>query len=147
MPVAAQLVTALPSTAAAGWLTAPAELADAGSQRAALSVGVRSGRAVDTVPGLPRFSVCVPGGEVSVTGAPDASATVHSSWVLTSSTCLPDNTTPGKPAHPVTVTVGRPDLTTTTGHVVQANAVIPRTDRSRHHPRREHHLRADQLQG
>ncbi|SFK44244.1 LGFP repeat-containing protein [Amycolatopsis sacchari] len=55
---------------------------------------------------------------------------VDSRWVLTSSTCFPDTTKPGAPAHPATITVGRPDLTTTTGHTVQAASVIPRPDRN-----------------
>ena len=57
-------------------------------------------------------------------------ALIAPSWVLTSASCIPDTTQPGAPAHPTTITVGRTDLTTNTGHVVQANAVIPRPDRN-----------------
>ena len=51
-------------------------------------------------------------------------------WVLTSSACFPDTINAGAPAHTTTVTVGRPDLTKTTGHALKATSVIPRTDRN-----------------
>jgi hypothetical protein len=52
-------------------------------------------------------------------------------WVVTASACFPENTQqPGPPTTPTTVTVGRANLTTTTGRVVHVATLIPRTDRN-----------------
>ncbi|WP_258724741.1 S1 family peptidase [Cellulomonas sp. NS3] len=58
-------------------------------------------------------------------------ALVDSWWVLTAKSCFvatPGEAVPlGKPAVPTTVTIGRADLTTTTGHAV--DVVVPHADR------------------
>jgi uncharacterized protein with LGFP repeats len=50
-------------------------------------------------------------------------------WVLTSSACFPDTSGPGAPAHAATATVGRTDLSGTSGHVAAIDAVLPQAGR------------------
>jgi hypothetical protein len=60
-------------------------------------------------------------------------ALVNAWWVVTAASCFTDpgqTLQAGAPAKPATVTVGRPDLTTTTGHVVAVTTLVPRTDRN-----------------
>ncbi|KGM02416.1 esterase [Cellulomonas cellasea DSM 20118] len=60
-------------------------------------------------------------------------ALVDSWWVLTAKSCFvttPGEAVPlGKPAVPTTVTIGRADLTTTAGHAVAVDLVVPHADR------------------
>ncbi|MBG0852986.1 S1 family peptidase [Streptomyces spinoverrucosus] len=60
---------------------------------------------------------------------------VHAEWLLTAASCFADNpaadlTVPaGAPKLPTTATIGRSDLTTTAGQVVNVVELVPRTDR------------------
>ncbi|MFE2540872.1 S1 family peptidase [Actinacidiphila glaucinigra] len=62
-------------------------------------------------------------------------ALVDTEWIVTAGSCFVDNpasgTTPpvGKPAKPVTATIGRTDLTTTSGEVRNIVELVPRNDR------------------
>ncbi|SCG71527.1 FG-GAP-like repeat-containing protein [Micromonospora zamorensis] len=59
-------------------------------------------------------------------------ALVNPYWVLTAKSCFSVDGQPvaaGAPAKPTTVTVGRPDLTTSTGAVVSALRLVPHADR------------------
>jgi hypothetical protein len=49
-------------------------------------------------------------------------------WVITAKSCVPHDAN-GVPTSPVTLTIGRGDLTTNGGRVQQATKVVPRTDR------------------
>ncbi|MEV6238994.1 ricin-type beta-trefoil lectin domain protein [Lentzea sp. NPDC051838] len=49
-------------------------------------------------------------------------------WVVTAKNCVPHNAD-GTPVAPVTLTIGRGDLTGTAGRVQQATLVVPRADR------------------
>ncbi len=49
-------------------------------------------------------------------------------WVVTAKSCVPHNAD-GTPTGPVTLTVGRGDLTGTAGRVQQATRIVPRDDR------------------
>ncbi|MGY0004724.1 FG-GAP-like repeat-containing protein [Micromonospora sp. I033] len=60
-------------------------------------------------------------------------ALVAPQWVLTAKSCVSDAGAPvvtGDPARPTTVTVGRLDLSTGTGHVRRVNRVVPHPDRN-----------------
>ncbi|MFC7306796.1 trypsin-like serine protease [Streptomyces monticola] len=69
-------------------------------------------------------------GERSCTGA-----LVDQSWLLSAASCFADDpnqpsTVPaGKPKRATTATIGRTDLTSTTGHVRQVVELVPRSDR------------------
>jgi hypothetical protein len=63
----------------------------------------------------------------SATGACTGSL-VAPLWVVTAKKCVPHNAD-GTPAGPVTLTVGRGDLTGTAGRVQQATRIVPRDDR------------------
>ncbi|UIX29688.1 trypsin-like serine protease [Streptomyces sp. GQFP] len=60
---------------------------------------------------------------------------VHAEWLLTATSCFADNpaadlTVPtGAPKLKTTATIGRTDLTTTAGQVLQVVELVPRTDR------------------
>ncbi|WP_406271222.1 S1 family peptidase [Actinacidiphila glaucinigra] len=62
-------------------------------------------------------------------------ALVDTDWIVTAGSCFVDDpasgTTPpaGKPAKPVTATIGRTDLTTTSGEVRGIVELVPRSDR------------------
>ncbi|MFF3253819.1 RICIN domain-containing protein [Actinacidiphila glaucinigra] len=62
-------------------------------------------------------------------------ALVDTDWIVTAGSCFVDDpasdTTPpaGKPAKPVTATIGRTDLTTTSGEVRDIVELVPRSDR------------------
>ncbi|MEU9798973.1 RICIN domain-containing protein [Streptomyces sp. NPDC051000] len=59
-------------------------------------------------------------------------ALVDAQWVLTAASCFRDGTAPvpaGKPSVKTTVTVGRTDLTQSTGTVVEAVELVPHADR------------------
>ncbi|MEO3769536.1 FG-GAP-like repeat-containing protein [Micromonospora sp. B9E7] len=73
------------------------------------------------------FVAKVDTGDRSCTGA-----LINAWWVVTAASCFAVDgqaPAPGAPAKPATVTVGRADLTTTTGHVVAVSTLVPRTDR------------------
>ncbi|MEV6954155.1 RICIN domain-containing protein [Streptomyces sp. NPDC051183] len=60
-------------------------------------------------------------------------ALVDAQWVITAASCFRDGTAPlaaGKPAVKTTVTVGRTDLTQSTGTVVEAVELVPHADRN-----------------
>ncbi|MGW2819534.1 FG-GAP-like repeat-containing protein [Streptomyces sp. NPDC001443] len=60
---------------------------------------------------------------------------VDPNWVLTAASCFVDDPAtsltvpPGPPASETTATIGRPDLGTTAGQVVEVTELVPRTDR------------------
>ncbi|BFU45535.1 RICIN domain-containing protein [Krasilnikovia sp. MM14-A1004] len=59
-------------------------------------------------------------------------ALIDARWVITAKSCFAPNGQPvlaGRPAQPTTVTIGRPDLTAGTGHVVPVVKVVPHPDR------------------
>lgn len=60
-------------------------------------------------------------------------ALVHPLWVVTAASCFnfdDQPVAPGAPRHPTTATVGRPDLTTTSGGIAPVLQVIPAPDRN-----------------
>ncbi|NJC70227.1 trypsin-like serine protease [Planosporangium thailandense] len=60
-------------------------------------------------------------------------ALINAWWVVTAASCFtePGQTLPaGPPTKPATVTVGRPDLTTTAGHVLAVTTLVPRDGRN-----------------
>jgi hypothetical protein len=74
--------------------------------------------------------------EVGQPGSADgrgcSGALIRPDWVITSAACFAQNGVPitdGAPALRTTVTVGRPDLSTSTGHVLTAVRVVSRSDR------------------
>ena len=64
-----------------------------------------------------------------------AGALVHPRWVVTARSCFPDAGTPDptgaalRPAQPTTATVGRTNLTTAAGQVVEVVGLVPHPDR------------------
>ena len=51
-------------------------------------------------------------------------------WIITSTSCFPDNPQGGTPAKATTVTIGRTNLSSTDGHVATVAGLVVRTDRS-----------------
>ncbi|MFI6330568.1 FG-GAP-like repeat-containing protein [Micromonospora chersina] len=100
-----------------------------------LAVGVLAGAPAHAVSGSDAaggagfgFVAAIDAGGRGCTGA-----LINPWWVVTSAVCFSDNgqlPAAGAPSRPATVTVGRPDLTTTTGHLVAVTTLVPRTDRN-----------------
>src|SRR5690349_19322095 len=66
---------------------------------------------------------------ITTDGRACSGALVEPTLVLTAASCFPENPQGGTPAKPTTVTVGRPDLSGTGGHVAKVTSLIVRPDR------------------
>lgn len=70
--------------------------------------------------------------KVDITGQRSCTgALVQPWWIVTAAACMSDGTAvpAGVPKLPTTATVGRTDLATTTGHVVEVDRLVPHPDR------------------
>jgi hypothetical protein len=69
--------------------------------------------------------------KIMMDGRACTGALIDPQWVVTASSCFPENAQQaGVPAKPATATVGRTNLTTTTGQVVRIAGLVPRPDRN-----------------
>ncbi|MFJ7219413.1 FG-GAP-like repeat-containing protein [Amycolatopsis sp. NPDC098790] len=67
--------------------------------------------------------------KINMDGRACSGALVEPTLVLTAASCFPENPQGGTPAKQTTVTVGRPDLSGTGGHVAKVTSLIVRSDR------------------
>nr|WP_239071959.1 FG-GAP-like repeat-containing protein [Amycolatopsis sp. SID8362] len=67
--------------------------------------------------------------KVAMDGRACSGALVEPTLVLTAASCFPENPQGGVPTKQTTVTVGRPDLSGTGGHVAKVTGLIVRSDR------------------
>ncbi|MFD8494872.1 trypsin-like serine protease [Amycolatopsis sp. NPDC059657] len=67
--------------------------------------------------------------KVTMDGRACSGALIDPRWIITAASCFPDNPQGGTPAKPATATIGRTNLTSTTGHVTTIAALVRRPDR------------------
>jgi V8-like Glu-specific endopeptidase len=67
--------------------------------------------------------------KITMDGRACSGALVEPTLVLTAASCFPENPQGGTPAKQTTVTVGRPDLSGTGGHVAKVTSLVVRSDR------------------
>jgi V8-like Glu-specific endopeptidase len=67
--------------------------------------------------------------KINMDGRACSGALVEPTLVLTAASCFPENPQGGTPTKPTTVTVGRPELSGTGGHVAKVTGLIVRSDR------------------
>ncbi|WP_176930034.1 S1 family peptidase, partial [Lentzea albidocapillata] len=69
--------------------------------------------------------------KVEIEGRACTGALIDPQWVITASSCFPENAQrAGAPAKPTTVTIGRTNLAGTAGRVAKVTTLVPRVDRN-----------------